>query len=71
MKNLAKYCIIALSAILLPFSCKNDQKEDEKSTEIAEKPIAENEKFRPAFHFTPEQNWMNDLLHQEFQLQIL
>ncbi len=60
MKNLAKNSIIALSAILLLFSCKNDQKEDDKSTEIAEKPITKNEKFRPGFHFTPEKNWMND-----------
>lgn len=46
-----------LSAMLL-FSCRDDNKgANEKTTEISAQSDTD---FRPAFHFTPEENWMND-----------
>ena len=42
---------------LMLFSCKN---EDKEQPEDSGKPIVKEEKFRPSFHFTPKENWMND-----------
>ena len=59
MKN--KFIILSsffLSAMLLFSSCKENKKEsNEETTEVT----AQNDTdFRPNFHFTPEENWMND-----------
>jgi levanase/fructan beta-fructosidase len=43
---------------MLLFSCKDNNKEsEEKTTEVTTQSDTD---FRPAFHFTPEENWMND-----------
>ncbi|APG60239.1 glycoside hydrolase family 32 protein [Christiangramia salexigens] len=53
--------LLLMGIISLTLSCK-DQKEstDTSKMETTNDSIAEAEKFRPSFHFTPEENWMND-----------
>lgn len=45
------------SAGMLLASCRNEKASEE---ETAQATTADDEKFRPSFHFTPASNWMND-----------
>ncbi|MCL6220675.1 glycoside hydrolase family 32 protein [Zunongwangia pacifica] len=49
----------ALIAFLLLVSCKNDTK-DSQTDENKTASIQTDKDFRPAFHFSPKENWMND-----------
>lgn len=42
------------------FSCQDSSGKSGSSADTAEAVVQEDEKFRPEFHFTPNQNWMND-----------
>ena len=60
--NLIKQLVL-LAIIILSFSCskKNEKKEmniDYQKTELIE--ASYKEKFRPQFHFSPQEKWMND-----------
>lgn len=48
---------IRILALTVFISCK--KADDEKKTEAIQ-PYSEEELYRPNFHFTPENNWMND-----------
>ena len=51
--------ILLFSLCLLFFvSCKENDKEKQKQSDLKATNYQEN--FRPQFHFTPEQSWMND-----------
>ena len=55
---MTKYFLIIFSVIL--FSCKDANKANEA---FPAETISENsysEPFRPQFHFTPQEKWMND-----------
>lgn len=57
MKKIIAFCTGVLILTSLSVSCKKtEEKTDSEKTENA---TAEN-RFRPAFHFTPKENWMND-----------
>ena len=47
----------ALIAFLLMISCKHDTK-DSQTDENKTASIQTDEDFRPAFHFSPKENWM-------------
>jgi len=49
-----------MSATLLFVSCKDAQKEAEKTAPREVTSVIEDQGYRPNFHFTPNQNWMND-----------
>ena len=51
--------LMFLMLIIFGFSCKQDTKIKENSTE-PEPSDYYTESYRPQFHFTPEQKWMND-----------
>lgn len=57
MKNLVKY-FIAFIVFIFTFSCK--EKEMKKALSEETKGIVKEEVYRPLFHFTPKENWMND-----------
>ncbi|AVR45521.1 glycosyl hydrolase family 32 [Christiangramia fulva] len=47
--------------IILVFgACNNARKTEEKVEKRLDESIVDEEKFRPAFHFTPQAHWMND-----------
>ena len=60
MNTLIKYSVLSLFSISSLISCKN------KETNGNKNPVKKDtirdivEEYRPAFHFTPERNWMND-----------
>ncbi|MGW1453950.1 glycoside hydrolase family 32 protein [Salegentibacter agarivorans] len=58
MKNKFIFLSSCLLSAMLMFSCKENNKEtNEETPEVT----AQNDTdFRPAFHFTPNENWMND-----------
>lgn len=51
-------CLLVVSTFLVQ-SCKNDP-DTESQTDAESVALAEDEKYRPAFHFTPRTDWMND-----------
>ena len=54
-----KLILFLIAATLV--ACKNDPKpETDANADTDTLAVAEDEKFRPQFHFTPEANWMND-----------
>jgi len=57
MKKLFGVIYLMLLCVAIS-SCRNDAENDEN--EVAEVQVQKNEDFRPNFHFTPKQNWMND-----------
>lgn len=49
--------------LLLPLllgSCKNETQTKKKVEDRMEESIVDEEQFRPGFHFTPQEHWMND-----------
>lgn len=50
-------CACVLSAGMLLASCRNEKTSEEETVQAT---TTDDEKFRPAFHFTPSSNWMND-----------
>jgi levanase/fructan beta-fructosidase len=58
MKNKFIFLSTCLIGTIMLFSCKDNNKgSDEKTTEVTAQSDTD---FRPAFHFTPKENWMND-----------
>ncbi|WP_037319087.1 glycoside hydrolase family 32 protein [Salegentibacter sp. Hel_I_6] len=58
MKNKLIILSSCFLSLMLMFSCKENNKEsDEETLEVTAQSDTD---FRPAFHFTPEENWMND-----------
>lgn len=58
--NELKYYLLLFMTILL-FSCKKEYSAKESSQQPAmEKTVKYTEKFRPQFHFSPPEKWMND-----------
>ena len=57
MKNILAFCIV-----LILYSCSKETKKKEIENEInSDVKIANyQEQFRPQFHFTPQEKWMND-----------
>lgn len=56
-----KICLFTLFVLaLLSVSCKNSAEEKGKTESEENKMTLNEEEFRPAFHFTPEEHWMND-----------
>tara|TARA_Y100001947_G_scaffold73026_1_gene61780 strand:+ start:349 stop:537 length:189 start_codon:yes stop_codon:yes gene_type:complete len=51
--------LAALIALLFLASCKNNTQDQEKSKNKTAS-IQTDEDFRPSFHFSPKENWMND-----------
>lgn len=49
-----------LSTVLLLTSCKDTQKATEKATQMEPSAVMNDTDYRPNFHFTPKENWMND-----------
>ena len=49
----------ALIALLVFASCKNKD-QDQKTPETETVSIQTDEDFRPSFHFSPKEHWMND-----------
>jgi len=58
MKKSKTILSLAIIGILSLTSCKNNEKQDTEAKGVSE--VAEDEIFRPNFHFTPQENWMND-----------
>ncbi len=58
MKKLPVIIYLALTMVTFT-SCKNENKESGEK-EVAEVKVQQDEDFRPNFHFTPKENWMND-----------
>ncbi|MFD0862106.1 glycoside hydrolase family 32 protein [Sungkyunkwania multivorans] len=58
MKRVFLYPLV----LLLLLNCKKEQKEDRPEAQIQkiDSPASMNEKYRPQFHFTPKEKWMND-----------
>ncbi len=57
MKKFVFFCFLSL---IIFGSCKNENGTEEKIEKRMEESIVDEEKFRPAFHFTPQEHWMND-----------
>ena len=58
MKNKFLFLSSCLLSTILLFSCKDNSKgANEKATEVTAQRDTD---FRPDFHFTPQNNWMND-----------
>lgn len=58
MKNKFIFLSTCLIGTIMLFSCKDNNKgSNEKTSEVTAQIDTD---FRPAFHFTPEENWMND-----------
>ncbi|MDZ7613270.1 MAG: hypothetical protein U5K51_05840 [Flavobacteriaceae bacterium] len=57
MRNLVTYFIVFV-LFIFTFSCKENEMKKALSEET--KRIVGEEVYRPAFHFTPKENWMND-----------
>lgn len=51
---------ILLSTVFLLTSCKKTQHEKEKASEMEVSAVMNDTDYRPNFHFTPKENWMND-----------
>jgi len=51
---------LLLAAVLLFFSCKQTTKEQRTTSTIAMKVPWHKETYRPQFHFSPKEHWMND-----------
>jgi levanase/fructan beta-fructosidase len=58
MKNKFIFLSSCLLSAMLLFSCKENKKESKEET--SEVTAQSDTDFRPNFHFTPEENWMND-----------
>ncbi|MFN4761509.1 glycoside hydrolase family 32 protein [Gillisia sp. Q332] len=58
MKKIKIIIILSVIGMLSISSCKNNEKQESEATEIDE--VSGDEIFRPNFHFTPKENWMND-----------
>ncbi|WP_026914018.1 glycoside hydrolase family 32 protein [Christiangramia portivictoriae] len=60
--NKIKFGLTSLAVCCLFFNSCKDQNSEETSEEIAQTEVEENsdEAYRPNYHFTPEENWMND-----------
>ncbi len=58
MKKIKIIIILTVIGMLSFSSCKNNEKPDSQATQVTE--VAGDEIFRPNFHFTPQENWMND-----------
>ena len=59
MKNTVRF--LFFSVILLFFTaCKSDKKTENSENDLATMEPQKDEDFRPNFHFTPKNNWMND-----------
>ncbi|MEO2064844.1 MAG: glycoside hydrolase family 32 protein [Christiangramia sp.] len=55
-----KFALVSISLMaFLTFSCKNDQKNSSENDHL-QSTSDPAEMFRPSFHFTPEEHWMND-----------
>ena len=53
--------LLPLIAMITLTSCRQEQTEKETSTDMSMEPMKEyDEKFRPQFHFSPPEKWMND-----------
>ncbi len=60
-KNSLKYSLLLMSIIVLNSCVKNQKKEMKIDVEKSEVLITNfKEQFRPQFHFTPQEKWMND-----------
>ena len=57
-KTACKLSLILL--IFVCFSCKETIEKPSKEIEVAENLSEDELKYRPLFHFTPKNNWMND-----------
>ena len=55
----AGYRLALVLIVICLFSCKQEVKTIEKKIQV-ETPEYYTEKYRPQFHFTPEEKWMND-----------
>lgn len=52
--------MIGLVLLLLAFSCKENKQTSNSEVATAETETVYNEPFRPQFHFSPQEKWMND-----------
>ena len=51
---------ILLSTILLFSSCKDSSEKTKATSEMQVSAVMQDTDYRPNFHFTPKENWMND-----------
>lgn len=58
MKKIKIIIVLTVFGMLSVSSCKNNEKQDSEVQVVSE--ATGDEKFRPNFHFTPKENWMND-----------
>lgn len=52
--------LVLLATLMIYLNCKNDKQSYSEEIEVAENFTEDELKYRPLFHFTPKNNWMND-----------
>lgn len=57
MKRIILFCFLIPNIF---YSCKNEKETPNKIKDRMEESIVDEEQFRPDFHFTPQEHWMND-----------
>lgn len=60
MKNYFRTGLLIFCTITIIYSCRKKEDKTPEHTEEIEQEDEISSKFRPAFHFTPRENWMND-----------
>lgn len=52
--------LVLVATLMIYLNCKNDKQSYSEEIEVAENFTEDELKYRPLFHFTPKNNWMND-----------
>lgn len=52
--------LVLVATLMIYLNCKNDKQSYSEEIEVAENFPEDELKYRPLFHFTPKNNWMND-----------
>lgn len=52
--------LVLLATLMIYLNCKNDKQSYSEEIEVGENFTEDELKYRPLFHFTPKNNWMND-----------
>lgn len=60
MKNKLKFLSCFLFSVTMLLSCKDNKSKNESEEKTTEVTSQTDEDFRPNFHFTPKEGWMND-----------
>lgn len=52
--------LVLVATLMIYLNCKNDKQSYSEEIQVAENFTEDELKYRPLFHFTPKNNWMND-----------